>query len=91
MKMKWMIPVTLGAVICLTGCGRQNDLNIQEDAVPVIPMETAVSGTTASPESDTAATHETGTTALQTTAAKTETASVTGSTVSAAGTAETAA
>ena len=89
MKKRWVIPVILGAAICLTGCGNQNELNIQENAVPV---ETAVSGTAVSnPQSGRAAAVRTGTTVRQTTAVKTETSSVTGTTVSAAGAAETAA
>ncbi|MBR4201881.1 MAG: hypothetical protein IKQ91_11560 [Oscillospiraceae bacterium] len=92
MKIQWFIPVMLGAVICLTGCGRHNDLNIQENAVPVIPVETTVSGTAvSSTETDTAITSETETTDRQATAEKKKTTTVTNQTVAAAGAAETAA
>ena len=45
MKMQWIMPVLLGTAICLTGCGRHGDLTVQEDSVPLVPIETAVSGT----------------------------------------------
>ena len=41
MKIQWMIPVILGTAICLTGCGKTGDLTVQEDSVPVVPIETA--------------------------------------------------
>ena len=92
MKTQWIIPVILGAAVCLTGCGRRNDLTIQEDMIPVVPAETAITEITASStESVTGTTDETKAAARQTTAVKTESASVTGTAVSAAGAAETAA
>lgn len=92
MKMQWMIPVMLGTAIFLNGCGRRDDLTIQENAVPVVPAETAVSGTTVSgTHTDKTTANDTGTTDRQTAVTKTETSSVTGTTVSAAGAAETAA
>ena len=39
MKTQWLIPVILGAAVCLTGCGRCNDLTIQEDMIPVVPVD----------------------------------------------------
>ena len=48
MKMQWIMPVLLGTAICLTGCGRHGDLTVQEGSVPLVPIETAVSGTSGS-------------------------------------------
>ncbi len=75
MKMQWIMPVLLGTAICLTGCGRHGDLTVQEDSVPVVPIETAVSGTSgSSTETNTGSKKETITTVRQTTISKTETA-----------------
>ena len=75
MKIQWMIPVMLGTAICLTGCGKNGDLTVQGDSVPVVPIETAVSGTTgSSTETNTGSKKETITTVRQTTISKTETA-----------------
>lgn len=75
MKIQWVIPVILGTAICLTGCGKNGDLTVQEDSVPVVPIETAVSGTTgSSTETNTGSKKETITTVRQTTISKTETA-----------------
>ena len=75
MKIQWMIPVLLGTAICLTGCGKSGDLTVQEDSVPVVPLETAVSGTTgSSTETNTGSKKETIITVRQTTISKTETA-----------------
>ena len=92
MKTQWLIPVILGAAVCLTGCGRRNDLTIQEDMIPVVPVETAAAvqtdlteGTTgtASAKTETCS----AVTALLTGTGKTEAASVTGKTAAdAAGT-----
>ena len=94
MKIQWMIPVILGAAISLTGCGKRNDMTIQNDAVPVVQVETTVAGTTvSSTESDTeiVTSIQTGITNRQTAVTKTEISSVTGTTVPAAGAAATAA
>ena len=91
MKIQWVIPVMLGTAICLTGCGKNGDLTVQEDSVPVVPIETAVSGTTGtSTETNTGSKKETITTVRQTTISKTETA-VLGTTQNMADAAETAA
>ena len=92
MKTQWLIPVILSAAVCLTGCGRRNDLTIQEDMIPVVPVETAAAvqthlteGTTgtASAKTETCS----AVTALLTGTGKTEAASVTGKTAAdAAGT-----
>lgn len=75
MKMQWIMPVLLGTAICLTGCGRHGDLTVQEDSVPVVPIETAVSGTSgSSTETNTGSKKETITTVRQTTISKAETA-----------------
>ncbi len=75
MKMQWIMPVLLGTAICLTGCGRHGDLTVQEDSVPVVPIETAVFGTSGnSTETNTGSKKETITTVRQTTISKTETA-----------------
>ncbi|MBP0971524.1 MAG: hypothetical protein J5753_05730 [Oscillospiraceae bacterium] len=96
MKKLRFLPVILCAAVCLTGCGQRYDLTEQEDAVPVVPLETTFAVQTdhsSSTESTTAsATNPTTvrqTTVLRTTAAGTEPASVTSQT--AANTAETAA
>lgn len=75
MKKHWMIPVLLGTAICLTGCGKGHEINIQRDTAPIVPIETAVSGTTgSSTETNTGLKKETITTVRQTTISKTETA-----------------
>lgn len=75
MKMQWIVPVLLGAAFCLTGCGKGNELTIQRDTAPVVPIETAVSGTSgSSTETNTGSKKETITTVRQTTISKTETA-----------------
>ena len=92
MKTQWLIPVILGAAVCLTGCGRRNDLTIQEDMIPVVPVETAAAVQTDLTEGTTGtASAKTETcpavTALLTGTGKTEAASVTGKTAAdAAGT-----
>lgn|GEM_PF-1843758 len=74
MKMQWIVPVLLGAAFCLTGCGRHGDLTVQENSVPVLPIETAVSGTSgSSTESGTGTNATVKTAARRTTAVKTET------------------
>ncbi len=91
MKMQWIMPVLLGAAICLTGCGRHGDLTVQENSVPVLPIETAVSGTSgSSTESGTGTNATVKTAARRTTAVKTET-SVSVTTQHTADAAETAA
>ena len=75
MKIQWMIPVMLGTAICLTGCGKTDDLIVQENPFPVVLIETAVSGATgSSTETNTSSKKETITTVRQTTISKTETA-----------------
>lgn len=75
MKMQWIMPVLLGTAFCLTGCGSHGDLTVQEDSVPVVPIETAVSGTSGSSTESGTSTNATGkTTARQTTAVSSETA-----------------
>jgi len=91
MKMQWIMPVLLGTAFCLTGCSKNGDLTVQEDSVPVVPIETAVSGTTgSSTETNTSSKKETITTVRQTTISKTET-SVSVTTQNMADAAETAA
>ncbi|MBR3044582.1 MAG: hypothetical protein IKI45_08880 [Oscillospiraceae bacterium] len=75
MKMQWIMPVLLGTAFCLTGCGKGNEITIQRDTAPVVPIETAVSGTSgSSTETNTGSKKETITTVRQTTISKTETA-----------------
>ena len=95
MKKLWFLPVILGAAICLSGCGQRNDLNVQENAVPIVPIETTVDEQTdraSGTESTTAAETNPATvkqsTVLRTSAVGTEPASVTSQT--AANAAETA-
>lgn len=79
MDKKWIIPVIFGTVIGLTGCGKRNELTIQNEAVPVVTVETAVSETTvSSTETDDTAANDTETTSRQTTFTITSTSAVTG-------------
>ena len=82
MKTQWLIPVIFGAAVCLTGCGRDNELTVQEDAVPVVTVETTAAVQTDHTDGTTDTTPaKTGThpavTVLQTGTGKPETASVT--------------
>lgn len=74
MKIQWIMPVLLGTAFCLTGCGKNGDLIVQENPIPVVLIETAVSGTTGSSTGTTTSSKkETITTVRQTTISKTET------------------
>ena len=95
MKKLWFLPVILGAAICLSGCGQRNDLNVQENAVPIVPIETTVdeqtdraSGTDSTTAAETNPATVKQSTVLRTSAVGTEPASVTSQT--AANAAETA-
>ena len=91
MKMQWIMPVLLGTAFCLTGCGKGNEITIQRDTAPVVPIETAVSGTSGSSTGSGTGTNATvKTAARRTTAVKTET-SVSVTTQNMADAAETAA
>ena len=96
MKKLRFLPLILGAAICLNGCGQRYDLTEQEEAVPVVPLETTVAvqtDCTSSTENTTTAATNPATlkqaTVLRTSAAGTEPVSVTRQTVADA--AETAA